>query len=70
MKKVLVIGAGVSGMTAAITAAQCGADVTLLEKEKRCGKKILITGNGHCNFSIGFLMHPATKAVIPRFRCR
>lgn len=67
MKKVLVIGAGVSGMTAAITAAQCGADVTLLEKEKRCGKKILITGNGHCNFSNRFLDASCYQSSDPTF---
>ena len=48
---VLVIGAGASGLMAAITAAKNGAKVTLLEKNKQTGKKLLVTGNGRCNFT-------------------
>ena len=44
MKKVVVIGAGAAGMMAAITAAQSGASVTLIEKNEKTGKKIFITG--------------------------
>ena len=40
MKKVVVIGAGAAGMIAAITAAQSGASVTLIEKNEKIGKKI------------------------------
>ncbi len=47
--KVAVIGAGASGMVAAITAVKYGAEVTLFEKNDRVGKKILATGNGKCN---------------------
>lgn len=50
-KKVLIVGAGAAGMTAAIFAAREGADVTLLEHKDRVGKKILSTGNGRCNLS-------------------
>ena len=49
--KIGIIGAGASGMFAAITAAKQGAEVTLIEKKDRRGKKILATGNGKCNFS-------------------
>lgn len=49
MKKIIVVGAGAGGMMAAITAAQKGAQVTLLEKNDRLGKKILISGKGRCN---------------------
>lgn len=49
MKKVLVVGAGPAGMMAAITAAENGASVTLLEKMKRPGRKMMITGKGRCN---------------------
>ncbi len=49
--KIVVIGAGASGMMAAITAARQGADVTILEHKDRVGKKILSTGNGRCNFT-------------------
>ena len=45
----IVIGGGPAGMLAAITAAQRGARVLLLEKNGRLGKKLLITGKGRCN---------------------
>lgn len=51
MKRILVIGAGASGMMAAIQAAKAGALVTIYEKSDRVGKKILATGNGKCNLS-------------------
>lgn len=50
-KHVLIIGAGASGMTAAVHAARAGADVTLLEHKDRAGKKLLSTGNGRCNLT-------------------
>ena len=50
MKKIVIIGAGASGLVAAIFAAKCQNDVILLEKNDICGKKILATGNGRCNF--------------------
>lgn len=46
-----VIGGGAAGMMAAIQAAKLGADVTLIEHTNRIGKKILVTGNGKCNFT-------------------
>ena len=49
--KVVVIGGGPAGMMAAITSAKAGNDVTLLEKNNRCGKKLLITGKGRCNIT-------------------
>ena len=51
MKNIAVIGAGASGMMAAIAAASAGASVTLYERNDQVGKKILQTGNGKCNFS-------------------
>lgn len=51
MNRVIVIGAGASGMMAAITAARQGAVVTVLEKMEKPGKKLLITGNGRCNLT-------------------
>jgi len=50
MKDIIVIGGGASGLIAAIYAAKNGKKVTILEKNKTCGKKILITGNGKCNY--------------------
>ncbi|MDN6194347.1 MAG: NAD(P)/FAD-dependent oxidoreductase, partial [Alkalibacterium sp.] len=46
---VLVIGGGTSGMMAAISAAEHGATVGLIEKNKFVGRKLLVTGNGRCN---------------------
>ena len=45
----IVIGGGPAGMFAAITAAQNGEKVLLLERNDRLGKKLLITGKGRCN---------------------
>ena len=50
MKNIIVIGGGASGLITAIYAAKNGNKVTILEKNKTCGKKILITGNGKCNY--------------------
>lgn len=50
-RKIVVIGGGASGMTAAIMAARNGAEVTILEQKDRLGKKILSTGNGKCNYT-------------------
>lgn len=49
--EVLVVGAGASGMMAAITAARGGRRVLVLEKKERPGKKLLATGNGRCNYT-------------------
>ncbi|WP_270646565.1 NAD(P)/FAD-dependent oxidoreductase [Paeniclostridium hominis] len=51
MKKVVVIGGGAAGMVAASTASSMGHDVTLLEKNERLGRKLLITGKGRCNIT-------------------
>lgn len=51
MRKVLVVGGGASGMMAAISAKNHGAEVTILERNNRVGKKILATGNGRCNYT-------------------
>ena len=47
--RIVVIGGGAAGMMAAITAAENGAQVTLLERNDRLGKKLYITGKGRCN---------------------
>lgn len=51
MKKVIVVGGGASGMIAAIMAARNGAQVILVEKNDKLGKKIYITGKGRCNIT-------------------
>ena len=48
---VIVIGAGASGLVASICAKEKGNEVTLLEKENKVGRKLLMTGNGHCNMA-------------------
>jgi predicted Rossmann fold flavoprotein len=50
-RKVIVIGAGAAGMMAAGQAAENGADTLLLEKMKRPGRKLCITGKGRCNIT-------------------
>lgn len=50
MKDVVIIGGGASGLVASIFAAMNGNKVTILEKNNKCGKKLLITGNGRCNY--------------------
>ncbi len=49
MKKVIVIGGGAAGMMAALSAAEKGSKVCLLEKNEKLGKKLFITGKGRCN---------------------
>lgn len=49
--KIAVIGGGASGLTAAISAAREGAEVAVLERCDRVGRKILATGNGRCNYT-------------------
>lgn len=48
---VIVVGGGPAGMMAAISAAENGHQVTLIEKNEKLGKKLFITGKGRCNFT-------------------
>lgn len=50
MSKIVVIGGGASGLVASICASFGDNEVILLEKERDCGKKILVSGNGRCNY--------------------
>ena len=49
--RIVVIGGGPAGMMAAVSAADCGASVILLEKNEKLGKKLYITGKGRCNLT-------------------
>jgi len=48
---VVIIGAGAAGLMCALTAAQRGRDVLLLDHANKAGKKILMSGGGRCNFT-------------------
>jgi len=58
-KRVIVIGGGAAGLMAAGQAAESGAEVILLEKMKRPGRKICISGKGRCNLT--------NSAAVPEF---
>ena len=49
--EIIVIGGGAAGMLAALTAAEHGADVLLLERNQKVGRKLYITGKGRCNLT-------------------
>lgn len=49
--RVLIVGGGAAGLAAAVEAARAGAQVQILEKNDRVGKKLLATGNGRCNLT-------------------
>ncbi len=64
-RSIVVIGGGAAGMMAAITAAEQGAEVCLLEPNERLGKKLNITGKGRCNVTNNCSMDDL-MAHIPR----
>lgn len=49
MRKVIIIGAGAAGLLAAAQAAKRGLDVTIVERNSRPARKVMITGKGRCN---------------------
>lgn len=49
--KIAIIGAGASGLYAAVSALSSGAEVTIYERNEIAGKKLLLTGNGKCNLT-------------------
>ncbi|MDO5038458.1 NAD(P)/FAD-dependent oxidoreductase [Clostridium sp.] len=51
MKNVIVVGAGPSGIMAALSSAKSGNKVTLLERNNEIGKKLKLTGGGRCNIT-------------------
>lgn len=56
---VAVVGGGAAGLAAANAAAESGASVVVLERGLACGRTILATGNGRCNFMNASLCGPA-----------
>ena len=51
MAEVIVVGGGAAGMMAALEAARSGAQVILIERNEKLGKKLYITGKGRCNLT-------------------
>lgn len=49
MRKIIIIGGGAAGLIASATAAGRGEDVTVIEKNSRSARKVMITGKGRCN---------------------
>lgn len=49
MRKIIIIGGGAAGLIASATAAGRGEDVTVIEKNSRPARKVMITGKGRCN---------------------
>ncbi len=69
MREIIVIGAGASGMAAAIAAAEAGAKVIVVEQNEKPGKKIYITGKGRCNLTNAADMETVRANVVtnPKF---
>ena len=66
MSNIIRVGGGVAGMIAATTAANNGNKVTILEKNSELGKKILITGNGRCNFTNEYMKGDCYSSSLSR----
>ncbi len=65
---VIIAGAGASGLIAASRAAELGANVLLLEKMERPGRKLLITGKGRCNITNSASQAEYFKRIHPQSR--
>ena len=48
---IVIVGGGAAGCMAALWAAEQGAQVTLLERNAKLGRKLYITGKGRCNLT-------------------
>ena len=68
MKKVVIIGAGASGLMAAQRAASLGAEVAVYEMLDAAGKKLSATGNGRCNYT-NMSMSPKAYHMNEFYRC-
>ncbi|OHD67249.1 MAG: hypothetical protein A2W19_07955 [Spirochaetes bacterium RBG_16_49_21] len=67
MKRIAVIGAGASGLMAACFAAGGNNRVAVFEKQKKIGRKILVSGNGRCNIANCRIMMEKYHGKDPRF---
>ena len=59
----VIVGGGAAGLFAAVQASARGRRVLLLEKNSRCGKKLLITGKGRCNVTNACTAEEALKNI-------
>ena len=68
-KQIVIIGGGAAGLMAAVTAAQQGHDVLVLERNEKLGKKLYLTGKGRCNVTNLCTPDAFMKSVVrnPRF---
>ena len=67
--RVLIVGGGAAGMLASLFAAHTGAEVTVLERNEKLGKKLYITGKGRCNLTNAAEQEPFMRHILrnPRF---
>ena len=63
----MIIGAGAAGLMCAISAAELGKDVVVLDHANKAGKKILISGGGRCNFTNMFTEPSNYLSANPHF---
>jgi len=67
MRDIIIIGAGASGLSSAITASRRGKRVTILERGKKAGRKIFVSGNGRCNIGNSFVSIDRYRAIDREF---
>ncbi len=65
--KIAVVGAGACGLVSAIEVARAGVSVVIYEKDRKAGRKIAASGNGHCNISNRFLSIENYHGKSPHF---
>ncbi len=63
----IIVGGGASGLMCAIFASEKGKKVCVLEADVKVGKKILVSGNGRCNFSNKFFTQTSYNQNIDKF---
>ena len=64
-KKIIVVGAGAAGLMASGVAGEAGADVLVIERNERVGRKVMITGKGRCNVTNNCTMINELIGAVP-----